>query len=115
MFIYTLDLKFFRMDNLVYLLMVYYCTVRVIGEECTFWDSAVSAEDMEEMWKHPDVLKEWAKSGERRGRVRFSHDSEKRPYLSRVEVKVRLIQKHFLDCFHAVVGIFELLHFCMQI
>ncbi|OAY71172.1 hypothetical protein ACMD2_09240 [Ananas comosus] len=68
------------------------------GEECTFWDSAVSAEDMEEMWKHPDVLKEWAKSGERRGRVRFSHDSEKRPYLSRVEVKAVaeiIISRHF--------------------
>lgn len=43
------------------------------------------------MWINPDVLKEWTKSGERRGRVRFSQDEEKRPYLSRVEVKVRKI------------------------
>ncbi|URE39354.1 Peptidase, trypsin-like serine and cysteine proteases [Musa troglodytarum] len=57
------------------------------GEGWTYWDSRVSSEDMEELWRHPDVLKEWTRSGERRGRVRFSHDSEKRPYLSRVEVK----------------------------
>lgn len=45
---------------------------------------------MEEMWKNPSVSKEWIKSGEKRGKVRFSHDAEKRPYLSRVEVRVRL-------------------------
>ena len=43
---------------------------------------------MDEMWNHPDVLKEWSKCGEIRGKVLFSHDKEKRPYLSRVEVKV---------------------------
>ncbi|KAG2648796.1 uncharacterized protein LOC120654773 isoform X4 [Panicum virgatum] len=52
-----------------------------------YWDSKVSEADMEAMWKHPDVYKEWTKSGERRGNVRFSHDAKKRPYLSRVEVK----------------------------
>ncbi|URE27435.1 Transglycosylase SLT domain [Musa troglodytarum] len=58
------------------------------GEGWTYWDSRVSSEDMEELWRHPDVLKEWTRSGERGiGRMRFSHDSEKRPYLSRVEVK----------------------------
>lgn len=54
------------------------------------WDSKVSSEDMEEMWNHPDVNKEWSKSGEKRGKVRFSHDAEKRPYISRVELRVRL-------------------------
>ncbi|KAK1281584.1 hypothetical protein QJS10_CPB22g00295 [Acorus calamus] len=38
------------------------------GETWTYWDSRASAEDMEEMWRHPAVLKEWTKSGERRGR-----------------------------------------------
>uniref|UniRef100_A0A1D1YA08 Endo-type membrane-bound lytic murein transglycosylase A n=1 Tax=Anthurium amnicola TaxID=1678845 RepID=A0A1D1YA08_9ARAE len=57
------------------------------GDGWTYWDSRVSPEDMEELWKNPGVLKEWIKSGERRRRVRFSHDSHKRPYLSRVEVK----------------------------
>lgn len=42
---------------------------------------------MDAMWSQPDVIKEWTKSGERRGNVRFSHDSKRRPYLSRVEVK----------------------------
>ncbi|WVZ77725.1 hypothetical protein U9M48_025556 [Paspalum notatum var. saurae] len=52
-----------------------------------YWDSKVSEADMDAMWKHPDVFKEWIKSGERRGNVRFSHDAKNRPYLSRVEVK----------------------------
>ncbi|XP_039126818.1 uncharacterized protein LOC120262965 [Dioscorea cayenensis subsp. rotundata] len=57
------------------------------GDSWKYWDSIVSPEDMEELWRHPDVLKEWTASGERRGKVRFSQDPEKRPYLSRVEVK----------------------------
>ncbi|PKA64082.1 hypothetical protein AXF42_Ash005094 [Apostasia shenzhenica] len=43
---------------------------------------------MDELWENCDVWKEWAKSGEQRGSVRFSQDSDKRPYLSRLEVKV---------------------------
>lgn len=54
------------------------------------WDSRASAQDMEAMWNHPSVSKEWSKSGEKRGKVRFSLDTETRPYLSRVELKVRL-------------------------
>lgn len=54
------------------------------------WDSRTSPEDMEEMWKKPDVHKEWTHSGEKRGKVRFSHDVEKHPYLSRVELRVSL-------------------------
>lgn len=54
----------------------------------TYWDSRASPEDMEDMWNHPEVCKEWTKSKEERGKVRFSQDSEKRPYLSRGEMKV---------------------------
>ncbi|CAN4103793.1 unnamed protein product [Withania somnifera] len=64
----------------------------------TTWDSRTSAEDMEEMWNHPCVSKEWGKSGEKRGNVRFSHDIEKRPYLSRVELRAVaevIISKYF--------------------
>ncbi|XP_050221058.1 uncharacterized protein LOC126671334 [Mercurialis annua] len=57
------------------------------GGETVNWDSKTSPEDMVEMWNNADVAKEWTKSGERRGKVRFSHDKEKREYLSRVEVK----------------------------
>ncbi|CAA3018827.1 uncharacterized protein LOC111395163 [Olea europaea subsp. europaea] len=46
------------------------------------WDSRTSPEDMEEMWNNANVSKEWNKSGEKRGKVRLSHDTEKRPYLS---------------------------------
>ncbi|KAI0495598.1 hypothetical protein KFK09_021900 [Dendrobium nobile] len=52
-----------------------------------YWDLTVSEKDMDEMWKNPDVNKEWTKSGERRRRVRFSQDSDGRSYISRVEVK----------------------------
>lgn len=52
-----------------------------------YWDAKTSPEDMEEMWNNPEVAKEWTKSGEKRGKVRFSHDAKKKPYLSRVELK----------------------------
>ncbi|XP_044505197.1 uncharacterized protein LOC123225328 [Mangifera indica] len=52
-----------------------------------YWDARASPEDMEEMWNNPEVAKEWTKSGEKRGRVRFSHDAKKTPYLSRIELK----------------------------
>ncbi|RZC45392.1 hypothetical protein C5167_038337 [Papaver somniferum] len=55
--------------------------------EWRYWDSRASPEDMEELWKDSDVLREWTKSGEQRGKVRFSHDPEKRPYLSRPELR----------------------------
>ncbi|EPS74207.1 hypothetical protein M569_00548, partial [Genlisea aurea] len=53
----------------------------------TTWESRTSAEDMEEMWNNSEVSKEWIKSGEKKGKVRFSHDLEKQPYLSRVELR----------------------------
>lgn len=52
---------------------------------------------MEEMWNNPDVNKEWTNSGEKRGKVRFSHDVEKNPYLSRVELRVRNMYFIFID------------------
>ncbi|KAI3456664.1 hypothetical protein Pfo_013327 [Paulownia fortunei] len=64
----------------------------------TTWDSRTSDENMEEMWNNPEVNKEWTKSGEKRGKVRFSHDVEKHPYLSRVELKAVaeiVLAKHF--------------------
>lgn len=68
------------------------------GDASKYWDIRVSPEDMEELWKHVDVLKEWTQSGERRGKVLFSLDSEKKPYLSRVEVKAIaeiILSRHF--------------------
>ncbi|KAF7141676.1 hypothetical protein RHSIM_Rhsim06G0242900 [Rhododendron simsii] len=71
---------------------------KTTGAADATWDSKVSSEDMEEMWNHPDVNKEWSKSGEKRGKVRFSHDAEKRPYISRVELRVAaetILSKYF--------------------
>ncbi|KAF1866784.1 hypothetical protein Lal_00018169 [Lupinus albus] len=53
----------------------------------TYWDSRASPEDMADMWNHPEVQKEWNKSKERQGKVRFNQDENKEPYLSRVELK----------------------------
>ncbi|KAJ9551252.1 hypothetical protein OSB04_015297 [Centaurea solstitialis] len=64
----------------------------------TTWESRASPKDMEYMWTNPSVSKEWTKSGEKRGRVRMSHDSKKRPYLSRLELKgvaEIVVFKHF--------------------
>ncbi|XP_061350599.1 uncharacterized protein LOC133295761 [Gastrolobium bilobum] len=57
------------------------------GSVDTYWDTGASPEDMEAMWNHPEVRKEWNKTKEIQGKVRFSHDEKKRPYLSRVELK----------------------------
>ncbi|KAB5544481.1 hypothetical protein DKX38_012593 [Salix brachista] len=68
------------------------------GVDYIYWDSKASPEDMQEMWSHSEVAKEWTKSGEKRGKVRFSHDGNKRPYLSRVEIKAVadiIRSKHF--------------------
>jgi len=68
------------------------------GVVFAYWDTSAAPEDMEEMWNHPEVLKEWTKSGERQGKVRFSHDDKKKPYLSRVELKAVaeiILSKHF--------------------
>lgn len=59
------------------------------GPTVATWNSRTSAADMDAMWNDPYVSKEWTKSGEKRANVRFSHDVEKHPYLSRVEVMVR--------------------------
>ncbi|TKY49433.1 hypothetical protein E2542_SST26864 [Spatholobus suberectus] len=53
----------------------------------TYWDSRASPEDMEAMWNHLEVRKEWNISKEKPGKVRFTRDRKKRPYLSRVEMK----------------------------
>ncbi|VVA26986.1 PREDICTED: transglycosylase [Prunus dulcis] len=63
-----------------------------------YWDSRASPEDMAEMWNHQDVAREWTTTGEKRGKVRFSLDDKKRPYLSRVELKAVadiVLTKHF--------------------
>ncbi|KAL0443131.1 UNVERIFIED_CONTAM: hypothetical protein Slati_2035800 [Sesamum latifolium] len=68
------------------------------GPTNTTWDSRTSSEDMEAMWNNPNVNKEWTTSGERKGKVRLSHDMENNPYLSRVELRavVEIIfAKHF--------------------
>jgi hypothetical protein len=60
------------------------------GVNYIYWDSKASPEEMQEMWSCSEVAKEWTKSGEKRGKVRFSHDKDMKPYLSRVEMKVRI-------------------------
>ncbi|KAK4398754.1 hypothetical protein Sango_1350900 [Sesamum angolense] len=52
------------------------------GPTNTTWDSRTSSEDMEAMWNNPNVNKEWTTSGEKKGKVRLSHDMENNPYLS---------------------------------
>lgn len=61
--------------------------VQTIGETKLTWDSKTSPKDMEAMWNHPTVSKEWTKVGGKKGSVKFAYDSEKRPYLSRIELR----------------------------
>lgn len=60
------------------------------GPAWTYWDEKACAEDMEEMWRDPEVRIEWEKAGERRGKVRFSRNSQMQPYLTQTELKVKL-------------------------
>ncbi|KAH9288365.1 hypothetical protein KI387_032482, partial [Taxus chinensis] len=69
-----------------------------VASEWTYWDDKVPPEYMAEMWKYPDVRSEWSRHGEKEGRVRFSRDSEKRPYLTTTELKVVaeiIVSRHF--------------------
>ncbi|KAJ7559112.1 hypothetical protein O6H91_04G070600 [Diphasiastrum complanatum] len=65
-----------------------------------YWDEKTSGEDMNEMWRRSDVKREWIKSGEKPGKVRFSLDSEKRPYLTKIELKAVaeiIVWRHFAE------------------
>lgn len=55
------------------------------------WDSRASPEDMEQMWNHREVQKQWLKSRETRGQVRFCKDVDKGLYISKVELKVYFV------------------------
>lgn len=57
-------------------------------KEWTYWDEKISPEDLDAMWRHPEVKKEWTASREKKGEVRFARDAELRPYLTTTEVKV---------------------------
>ncbi|KAM7269324.1 hypothetical protein ACFE04_024821 [Oxalis oulophora] len=68
------------------------------GTNAMHWDFRVSPEDMDEMWKRPDVAREWHKSGEKKGQVCFLKDKKRRSYLSRVQLKAVadiILSKHF--------------------
>ncbi|XP_044467975.1 uncharacterized protein LOC123197703 [Mangifera indica] len=57
------------------------------SQSTDYWDGRTLPEDMEEMWNNPEVSKEWTKSGQAMGKVRFSYDAKNRPYISKVELK----------------------------
>ncbi|KAL2609169.1 hypothetical protein R1flu_027742 [Riccia fluitans] len=56
-------------------------------KEWTFWEEKCSPEDVDYMWKHSFVKKEWTRAGEKRGRVRFSRDTKLRPFLTVAELQ----------------------------
>lgn len=58
---------------------------------------------MEEMWSNTNVNKEWLKCGEKHGKVQVSHDTDNRPYLSRVELKVRYFKHELLQLLQCCV------------
>lgn len=57
------------------------------GKKWFYWDEKASPEDIDELWRHKEVRREWMESGEKEGRVRFARDSQLRPYLTRTELK----------------------------
>lgn len=68
------------------------------GMKWVYWDEKTSPEDMDTLWRHEGVKREWLKSGEQVGKVRFARDSELRPYLTRTELKAvaeAVLSQHF--------------------
>lgn len=54
-----------------------------------YWDDWVDVEDMEAMWNHPAVRKEWLQAGEERGmKVHMSRNFDGKPYVTQTEMKV---------------------------
>lgn len=53
------------------------------------WDDCADPQDLEAMWKVPEVSTEWLKAGESRGkRVHMSRDPDGQPYLTQTEMRV---------------------------
>ncbi|XP_052207883.1 uncharacterized protein LOC127811758 isoform X2 [Diospyros lotus] len=73
------------------------------GVAVAFWDSRASPEDLEQMWNHPDVRKDWRKSGKKKGKVKFSVDAYKRPCVSQVEL--RAVAEIILSKYFSNVGL----------
>lgn len=70
------------------------------GKKWVYWDEKTSPEDMDTLWRHEEVKKEWLKSGEQVGKVRFARDSELRPFLTRTELKAVaevVLSRHFKE------------------
>lgn len=62
--------------------------MNAVGKKWVYWDEKVSTADMDRLWMQVDVKREWLKSGETVGKVRFARDSDLKPYLTRLELKV---------------------------
>eukprot|EP00250_Pteridium_aquilinum_P015871 c22811_g1_i3 orf=433-1797(+) len=70
------------------------------GTKWVYWDEKTSLDDMDTLWRNNEVKKEWLKSGEQVGKVRFARDSELRPYLTRAELKAvaeAVLLRHFKE------------------
>jgi hypothetical protein len=53
-----------------------------------FWDDWADVEDMDAMWNHPDVCKEWLAAGEERGqKVHMSRNFDGKPYVTQTEMR----------------------------
>lgn len=56
-----------------------------------YWDDCADPEDLDSMWKDPDVRAEWLNVGETQGsKVHLSRDPDGQPYLTQTEMKVNL-------------------------
>ncbi|KAK8479266.1 hypothetical protein V6N11_064494 [Hibiscus sabdariffa] len=54
---------------------------------CLYWDTRVSPDDMNQLWNHPEICNEWNKANQKRGKVLFTLDNERKPYLTQLELK----------------------------
>lgn len=57
-----------------------------------YWDDCVAPQDLETMWKDPDVKNEWINAGEdKESKVHLSRDPDGHPFLTQIEMKVDVL------------------------
>lgn len=63
-----------------------------------YWNDCVDVQDMEAMWREPEVSTEWLDAGETKGnKVHLSRDPDGEPYLTQTEMKVKQSFIYFKD------------------
>lgn len=66
-----------------------------------YWDDCVAPQDLDTMWKDPEVKREWINAGEdKESKVHLSRDPDGHPYLTQIEMKAVagiIVHRHYVS------------------